>query len=694
MTLPLVLALGFANPMLMWGMAAASVPLIIHLLNRRKFREVPWAAMRFLVAAVKKNARRVRIEHWILLAIRTLVIVAVVSAMAKPFLESLGAIPTLAGHRTHRIVVLDGSLSMGYSDGEGTRFERARALAAQLIKDARQGDAISLLLMGDPPRVVVGDPSPNRDEVQKELHEVVMPHGGTDLAASFTKLDEILEVSPITQKEIVFLTDLQTASWRRPGAASDGGLKRALARIEARKPRSVVIDLGKAGGENRAVIDLRLGSPVVTVNSPVLVRAVVRNYGPVRKDNVGVRLVIDDALGPVERVDLPVGEDQPVVFNHTFASPGDHLVEVQLDPDPLPLDDRRRIAVPVREQLNVLLVDGHFKTEAFQAETDYLAQALNPGAAPAGAPSTIHADVVSEGQLARRELAEYDVVALCNLAQFTTEEVSALDDFLKQGGGVIIFGGDQVVPENYNRLLYADGKGLLPAEVGPSLGDAVKKESGFEFDPLGFRHPIIESFANQPDAVVAGLTRVKTYQYHKLKLPTGTPAKVVLAFDNGDPAVIESPRFRGTVIQVATTADAGWTTWPLHRSYPPVMEQVVLEAAAGRLAERNVRVGQPLDQALPASGAAAAVLVTIPGGRVVASKLQPAGDVSLFHFEETDLSGSYRVKIGPPLPTEALFAANPDPAESDPSKLDRRGPGRRGPGLDVRVFDELERIDR
>ncbi len=102
---------------------------------------------------------------------------------------------------------------------------------------------------------------------------------------------------------------------------------------------------------------------------------------------------------------------------------------------------------------------------------------------------------------------EYDVVALCNIAQFTAEEAGALDDFLKQGGGVVIFGGDQVVPENYNRLLFADGKGLLPAQVGASVGDAGKKESGFEFDPLGFRHPIVEPFANEPDAVVAGLTR-------------------------------------------------------------------------------------------------------------------------------------------------------------------------------------------
>ncbi len=683
--MPIVLALGLANTPLIYGLAAASVPIIIHLLNRRKFREVPWAAMRFLVAAVQKNSRKIRIEQWLLLAVRTMVVILAVTAMAKPFLESVGGSPLLAGHRTHRVIVLDGSLSMGYDSGDGTRFDRAKALSSQLVKDARRGDAISLIVMGDPPRVVIGDPSPNHDEVLKEIAEVTMPHGGTNLAASFGKVDEVLAVSTIPQKEIVFLTDLQTASWRRPEASGDDELKRILAKIETRHPRSVVIDLGKAGTENRAVTDLKVSTPVNTVGTPSLVRAVVHNYGPSKADGVGVRLIVDGILGPVQNVDLPVGEDQPVVFNQTFTSPGDHLIEVQVDPDALKLDDRRRLAIPVREQVSVLLVDGHFKSEPFQAETDYLAAALSPESTSTGAPSVIRTEVVPEGQLSRRELTPYDVVILCNIAQFTEAEVTSLEDYLKQGGGVVVFGGDQVVADNYNRVMVVSGergkeKGVLPASIGPGVGDDSKKESAFGFNPLGYRHPITEPFANEPDTVLAGLTSVKTWRFHKLTIPSGSPAKVALAFDNGDPAIVEMPRYRGTVIQIATSADAGWTNWPAHASFPPIMEQVVYQAAAGRLAERNVRVGQPLDEALPGSAASAAVTVVLPGGRSVPSKLQASGGVSLLHFEDTEVSGPYQVKVGPPLPQESVFAANPDPAESDPAKLDRAGLAAAVPG--------------
>jgi hypothetical protein len=382
-------------------------------------------------------------------------------------------------------------------------------------------------------------------------------------------------------------------------------------------------------------------------------------------------LTVDGRLGPEESFDLPPGEDVPAVFPFQFSSPGDHLVEVSIDDDPLALDNRRYMVVPVRESLNVLLVDGHFKSEPYQAETDYLAQALSPTEVSPGQPRPLRVEVIPESQLFHRELANFDVVVLCNVPQFTLPEATALDDFLNQGGGVVIFGGDQVVPDNYNRYLFAEGKGLLPAEFGPSVGDASKRQAGFSFNPLGYRHPIISEYQGESDPVTSGITQAKTWQYHKLVLPKDTKAEVAMTFENGDPAVLELQKERGTVVLVATSADAGWTDWPLHKSYLPIMQQIVMRASAGRFAERNVRVGQPFNRSFPASGAGAPVTVVTPKNQSISTKLQPSGGVSEFHFDQTELSGRYQVRIGPPLSQESSFAANPNPAESDLTKLDR-----------------------
>src|SRR5215470_5489312 len=121
---------------------AASIPIIIHLLNRKRFRIVVWAAMKFLLAAQKQNTRRMRLEQLILLAVRALLVLLIVLAMASvmPWAENVwayfwpegaGFITTRTG-RTHKIIVLDASMSMNLVGSSGkTAFERARSLAAR-----------------------------------------------------------------------------------------------------------------------------------------------------------------------------------------------------------------------------------------------------------------------------------------------------------------------------------------------------------------------------------------------------------------------------------------------------------------------------------------------------------------------------------------------------------------------------------
>ena len=141
--------------------------------------------------------------------VRTLLILLIVAAMAKPFLESFGNV--IAGRRTHRVLVLDGSLSMGYTTGDTSRFDQAKAVAQQFVKDSRRGDAISLIMMGEPPRVVIGDPSPNLAEVQKEIARAfAVRTAATDLAGHLRgDRPGARRLARSRQKEIIFLTDLQ-----------------------------------------------------------------------------------------------------------------------------------------------------------------------------------------------------------------------------------------------------------------------------------------------------------------------------------------------------------------------------------------------------------------------------------------------------------------------------------------------------
>jgi Mg-chelatase subunit ChlD len=662
----------FANPLMLWGLGAASIPILIHLLNRRKFREEPWAAMRFLLAAIKRNQRRIRIEQWLLLAVRTALLALLALAMAKPVLEGAG-VSILPGQRTHWVLVLDGSMSMNLRQGDGTRFEQAKAIASRLVQDARQGDPLSVLLMANPPRAVIAAPSFAKDAVRAELDALQPTDGTVDLPATFQKIEEILAASEIPRKEVVFLTDLQAASWRKPDSAptQDALLKRIFAGFEARKVRSQLIDLGAAGADNHAIIDLALSPAVPTVNSPASVRATLRNFGARPIENLPVRLALGNRIVEESAIRLAPGEEQSIAFNLQFPSAGEISLSVSTQEDALSRDDSRRLAIPVREAIPVLLVDGDPQPDLFRSETDFLAEALDPGESSSGEPRPFRVEKITDSQLARRDLADFDVVFLCNVARLTDLEVANLEAFLKQGGGVVVFGGDQVDVDNANRLLHNNGQGFLPARIGPAQGDPAAPASAVLFDPAGFSHPLIAPFAGQSPGVQASLTAVKTQRYHRLELPRDTQAKVALAFSNGLPAIVEASRGQGHVFQIATTADQSWTTWPLHPSFVPVMEQLVALAASGRLGERNVSVGQPLLQLLPAAASGTEVAIQKPGNAQASLRLTPQADSSLLRFDETDHVGLYSAELGPPLSRKLAFAVNPDPVESDLSHLDQ-----------------------
>ncbi len=163
--------------MLGW-LAAAAAPWLIHLLTRRKHRETPWAAMDFLIAAVKRQSRRIRLEQLLLLLLRTLVIVAVVMAVAEPYVEHAGAVFSPGGS-THRVLVIDSSYSMAYKPGDRSRFDQAKLWAAEIVEHSTPGDGFTLRANGRPAAGRRFDPGPGgRPGPPGNRKPGIAPHGG------------------------------------------------------------------------------------------------------------------------------------------------------------------------------------------------------------------------------------------------------------------------------------------------------------------------------------------------------------------------------------------------------------------------------------------------------------------------------------------------------------------------------------
>jgi len=667
-------AFGFASPAMLFGLTALVVPLLIHLLSRRRYRETYWAAMEYLLAAMRRSRRRLQLEQLLLLVLRILVIVLVVLAMAEPYSERSGFAFT-RGERTHRVLVIDGSYSMAYKPTDKSRFQRAKELAARIVEESPQGDGFTLVLMSEPPRVVVGNPVFEPRDFLPEIEGLALPHTSADLPATLAEVEQILvnarrEYRRLTREEVYFMTDLGRVGWTVDPVGTD---RRLVSDVKAEflerskrlaeKARLVVIDLGQEGAENLAVTSLATEEPFATLGRNVRVEAQLKNFGAQSQLRIPVELLVDGRRVQQQHVDLAPATEASVGFSYRFDAPGDHTLEVRLEGDQLDVDNHRWLAMPVKQFVHVLCVDGRPSGEPFGGATDYLVTALAPEDDRMGR-ALVRPEVVPESRLLEIDLVRYDCIFLSNIAQFTASEAQALDAYLRHGGGLVFFLGDQVMADRYNRELASDrrdGIRVLPAR----LGNVVDKPEN-RLDPRSYSHPIVRDFRGHEQA---GLLTTPVETHFKLILPALSKAKVALALAGGDPLIVEEPIHRGRVVLFATSADASWTAMPKLPGYLPVVREALAYAMGEQIVERNAEVGEALGATLSADAADVPPWVQRPDGRREEARLHTGEGSIAWSYSDTSTSGVYIAQFGPPISRGDAFAVNVDPVESDLARI-------------------------
>ena len=685
-----IFALEFLNAGMLWWLPAAAAPLVIHLLSRLRFREMPWAAVQYLLAALEESRRRIRLEQWLLLLLRTLLIVLVVAAVAQPRIETSGSAAAQVP-KTHHLVVLDGSYSMAAQPTDKRSFDRAREIASEIVQQAPESDGFSLVLMSDRPRVVVGTPVFRRDDFLREVEQLELPHGGAKLVKAMAVVEEVLaaaqrEAHRLDRHQVYFLTDLQRVTWdvSRLDKAAEAEFHERSRRL-AKSAAVRIIDVGQHDAENVAVTAVRCAEPLVMPGQPVEIRADLKNFGRRARNRQPVELLVDGSRVQEKPIALPAGAEAWVSFSCRFPGAGDHTIEVRTARDPLEIDNHRFLVVPVKDQIGVLCVEGRPSGGA----AGYLIAALAPQRDGAGRTS-IRPEVVPESALLEHRLADYDCAILSNVAQFTASEAKALDAYLREGGNLIFFLGDRVRPENYNeqlggagRVPFGCGVRILPARLGPAVSQPEGGQAQSRLNPLGYEHPIVRVFRGREKA---GLLTTPVYRHFPLIVPKGSKAQVALALSGGDPLIVEEPVHRGRVILVATSADASWdgawTPFPQWPSFLPLVHEMLACVLEGQLQQRNVMVGEPLGGSLaapvgrvsnpsPPVGRVSnpSFSIRTPSSRRHEGPFRAVGEDTAWSFADTELSGFYVAQFGPPLSRSETFAVNVDTAEGDLSTI-------------------------
>ncbi|HRE90532.1 MAG TPA: VWA domain-containing protein, partial [Myxococcota bacterium] len=650
--------MGFGNIGLLIGMALGVIPVIIHLINRRRAKLLRFAAIEFLLLSDKRLARRLKLKQLLVLALRVLLIAALAFALAKPYIEPDVAVGPDVSEPGAVVLLIDDSASMQAVDKSGeTRLSRAIGNARALIEDGGPRTSFAIVAMGSPARLLTPGLTYDHAEASRALEKLGPSSRGADLQGALKEAGRILSESGERRRTVLALSDLAAHAWRPIEPWSWVPLSDVLRPSLGEEPEA---------RENLALVDavaLEPGAPDEKGVVPMQVKATVQNFGVAeRTARVELRL---GAVAVAEVVVVPAGATKEATFKFEGAAGvTTGLVTLSADEgNALALDDEFYFTVGARRTLQVLLVNGSPRTTPYLDEVFFLRAAM---AVTAPGETPITTSVVTPTELSQARIDASDVVVLANVGRLTKEQVVGLEQFVDKGGGLFISVGDEWSgePTRMMELTQMYGR-LLPYPVrelksSGRFEDPRAVLSALTLSTADFSHPIFAVFDGLEDA---SLFKANTLSHVLLDTEGQPGAKVVASYTGGVPALVEAPLGRGRIVMLTTTVDRDWSDMALRTSFPPLMQRVVgyLARALERAGGAGFVVGEDVRAKVP-DGNGPLLLVAPDGGE---RPLELTEDSPTVFVGAVETPGHYLVMRAGERSRALPFAVNAERRESD-----------------------------
>ncbi|MBI3823708.1 MAG: BatA domain-containing protein, partial [Planctomycetes bacterium] len=529
----------FLNPaFLLVAAALVSVPIIIHLINRMRFKRIRWAAMEFLLKAQKRTRRRLIIEQLILLALRC-TLIALLGLLVLQFVGcgegNLGGKPNI------HIAILDDTLSMQdacWKNPDGTPktcFDVAKkdflvkkigkGLAASKTND--QLIVLVLSRVGEPgyePKAYQNLNDSNKfKEFESEINELQPSAMHVDMTHGIKAAAKIIGEKAQNRASLHILSDYRHIDWS--GKNGEKLTNELLELVRANKemkirpidtvspPRAAAQGGYPPSRDNVGITEIRPDARIVGHKIPVRFTVSIHNFSgkqveaelAVRNEVTGNDLLeVNPYIRPKNPIKLPPNETTTVVFDYGSTREGqqtffkDHELKdgaakfahlsvrltnaqkLPLENDGLLEDNTRHVVVEVREQVPILVVDGNGANS--RSKKDLQLREMNDtkdsyileralGSVPGASYKVVFGDELpgcsgdATKALERLDLNQYPTIYIVNVQTLKPKQISNLESYVREGGGVAFYMGPLVNAKEYNEKLYRKGEGVFPVPL-------------------------------------------------------------------------------------------------------------------------------------------------------------------------------------------------------------------------------------
>ena len=650
--------MSFLAPLFFAALAALSVPVLIHMIQRQRTEVIEFPSLMFVRKIPFHSLRRQRIRHWLLLLLRCAALALLIAAFTRPFFRS-AALAAVGGGSREVVILVDRSYSMGY-DG---RWERARDAARGVVRDLGADDQATIIFF-DSGAESGARSTTDRASQLAAIDAAELGAGTTRFGPALQLAQGILEDSDQPLLEVALISDFQ-----RVGV--DSAANTLL------PPGTVLIPISVSEDEavaNVSVAGASVQRDLFSGRERAAVTARLANRGNETVENLRVSLELNER--ELESLSVTIEPNSPatVTFSPFTLEETATPVSVRAAADALPHDDVFHFTVAPGDLVPVLLIASPGAADA----NLYLQRALAIGTSP-----SFELTVRSVDQVTLADVAAASVIVLNDVGLPDGQIGTAITRFVEAGGGVWIALGERV-------RWPGDNLTLLP---GPIDAPADRDGRGGAIGFVDYSHPVFGVFSAPRSG---DLTAPRFLRYRPLAV---TPETSVLArFDNGAPALVEHPVGEGRVLIWTSTIDNFWNDFVLKATYLPFAHKVVEYLACYAAPTPYLTAGQVLDLA---EYPGASGLDALSPNLVVRDPSEDRVEIGRDGrpgFIELSEQGFYEVRDTDSDAPPVVVAVNVDLSESnlervDPEELVAMATGRAGGDRSVVAERELRAED-
>jgi hypothetical protein len=652
-------------PWFLLAALAAAVPVILHMINRQKAKDLPFSTLRFLRISVQKTRRRRRIHDAVLMLVRMAVLVLIAVGLSDLRLTSFKSF--LGRGDSAAVIILDNSASMGLVDENRVRFETALGAVQQILAEIPEGNPVGLILTSGRTFPEAGKLHRTRDPLLEILNQCAVTYEGADLGLRLQQARRLLAGSDAVNKDIYLVTDMQECSWK--AALGEKASEEQLSDDE-RKARAVpltLVDCARTPKSNQAIREVKIEAavPVAGLQGKALVK--VYNAFPIAQSRL-VELYLDEAKAATSpALNLPPGGEVTYPFPFTFPRGGLLRGEVRLvGDDGSKLDDRWFFTLEVDQSIPIAIAGPPRHEIHYLDDTFYVEHAL----APRRGAWAIQGSVYTVQDLLALPSWNFKVMFLVNLPALDPAATERLRTYIDKGGHVVWIAGENVQSDAYNQMNEQAKGALLPAPLGEvRTADAASGRDSWHIAFLDKQHPALAQLL-EPASLYQS---VLVYKHVRIEPGPSGGAWVMARLDDGEPLLVQKKMGRGSVTLLGTSAHVGWTNLPLRPIFLPLLARLTFELVGAEQTRYAVTAGAPLVVPFDPANRPLTVEVVPPSG--VPIRLPNKGDdgqaAPAFRYEDTHDVGIYTMRLlEGTTPGQVACAVNVDPDEALPAKVD------------------------